>query len=275
MKFGEEPGKFEGKTFSLFGEKETTDEYYFFIGKLAERILKEKSDPEILIEKLRHVSSAKSYLWSFLANSGNCSIVEKFYPVLNSSLSVYTKNVEGHLKELSLYKKIWDKRLGTTEEQYHLYMLEIELVNRLYKDEFKKCEYKIALLPHCLRDLSKECKSAPDDFDYVCKGCSKDCYINQVSKLLREHDIHPYIWMEADLKKLFKEQRKKGKSLGVLGIACIPELENGMRKCMNAKVPVIGLPLNTNRCARWFGEFYPNSINMNEMKKLIGESTGS
>ena len=55
---------------------------------------------------------------------------------MKDSLSVYTSNVEKHLNELSYYKRVSDGRLATTEAEYHIYLLKIELVNRLYKDDF-------------------------------------------------------------------------------------------------------------------------------------------
>ncbi|OGU57007.1 MAG: hypothetical protein A2V66_05425 [Ignavibacteria bacterium RBG_13_36_8] len=259
----------KGKTFSLFGSSDNTEDYYKVISRLADDLVKHNPDTKSLVRQIQMLSSIKRWLRNVGQEANSSSAVKKYYPILKSNLSPYTLNVKDHLRELSLWKKVWDKRLGTTEKQYHLYMLEIELVNRLYKKEFNKCEHKIALLPHCLRDLSRECKSAPDDFDYECKGCSKNCYVNEASKILRECNIHPYIWMSTDLKKLFKEYRSSNRSLGVLGIACIPELENGMKKCMKAGIPVVGLPLNANRCGRWFGEFYPNSINIHQLHNIL------
>jgi hypothetical protein len=69
------------------------------------------------------------------------------------------------LKTLPL-SKLWDFRLATTREQYHLYMLEIELTNRQYAGEFLKADRKIALMPYCLQDFSVSCKSAKNGFDY-------------------------------------------------------------------------------------------------------------
>jgi hypothetical protein len=94
-----------------------------------------------------------------------------------------------------------------------------------------------------------------------------------VSKLLRRHGVVPYIWMSANLAALFRRLRKKGKTVGVLGIACIPELVSGMRKCAKADVPVTGVPLDANRCARWWGEFYPNSVSIPELERILGEET--
>jgi len=271
MKYDLREQKVEGKTYSLFGNSEVTDGYYQLISKLADEILGHTSGINNAISELDKFIRHQGHLVKFKSSS----YIEEFFPRLKDSLSVYTPNVKSHLNELSLYKRVFDKRLGTTEDQYHLYMLKIELVNRLYKNDFIKCNYKIALLPHCLKDLSKECKSEADDFDYTCKGCSKNCYINAVSQLLKEHDIHPYIWMKADLKKLLYKSTRRchvdqvEKNLGILGIACIPELESGMRKCVKAGIPVVGLPLNANRCGRWFGEFYDNSINMDRLKQLF------
>ena len=60
------------------------------------------------------------------------------------------------------------------------------------------------------------------------------------------------------------------KSPGILGIACIPEgLVWGLRKCQEYHIPAIGLPLDANRCARWMGSFHENSVNLEELERLI------
>ena len=165
--------------------------------------------------------------------------------------------------------KFWDRRLATTEEQYHLYMLEIELTNRMNAGDFKKSDRKIALLPYCLRDFQAECKSSPDDFDHRCRNCSVNCYQNYTSRLLKDHQIDAYIWMGDDLKKKAKTVARNDQKLGILGIACIPELMAGMRKCRKLGIPVIGLPLDANRCVRWMGSFHENSINLEMLEKLV------
>lgn len=71
---------------------------------------------------------------------------------------------------------------------------------------------------------------------------------------------------ETSLNKL----RAEHKSFGVLGIVCIPELVRGMRTCMNMDIPVVGIPLNANRCARWMGDFYENSFCVEQLEELVG-----
>jgi hypothetical protein len=62
---------------------------------------------------------------------------------------------------------------------------------------------------------------------------------------------------------------KNHQTFGILGIACVPELVMGMRKCRKNGIPVVGIPLNANRCIRWFGEFHQNSVDLDELEKLF------
>jgi len=71
------------------------------------------------------------------------------------------------------------------------------------------------------------------------------------------------------MKKLARNTAEEKRTFGVLGIACVPELTFGMRSCRERGIPVVGLPLNANRCVRWFGEFFPNSVDLNELDRLV------
>ena len=188
--------------------------------------------------------------------------------ILKSALSKYTANVKDHLEKLFFFQR-FDTTIATTEEQYHLYMLEIELVNRIYKNNFKTAEYKVALFPHCLRDFRIKCLSTSADIEQICKGCTKDCYINVGSKLLNNNNINPYISVTINQTKLFKKLKEEHKSLAALGIACIPELVRGMRMCLGFGIPAVGIPLDANRCARWMGCAYKTSFSVEELEKLI------
>jgi hypothetical protein len=78
--------------------------------------------------------------------------------------------------------------------------------------------------------------------------------------------------MTSNLRTIARNNYKEKKSLGVLGIACIPELIRGMRACQKKGLPVIGMPLDANRCIRWMGDFNPNSINLEMLKKIMTSS---
>jgi hypothetical protein len=255
-----------GKTYSLFGTGLSTEQYYERIRTVADEILRLVPGEETLLSLIREVCRRKRFL-ARKARRDDGTAISVVLRLLKSTLSPYTTNVRMHLESIPLLSTT-DRIIRTSEEQHHLHMLEIELTNRLYRRPFLRSGFRIALLPHCLRDLDRECRSLPGDLDTVCSGCSERCFIHRVSALLRDAGIHPYIWRNAELGSLFLRLGEKG-SFGVLGIACVPELAWGMRACMDRKVPVVGIPLDANRCARWMGRFEENSVNVERLKDLI------
>jgi hypothetical protein len=227
-------------------------------------------EPEMeeLLNKLQRFSARKRSLKKALENKREHNLMDEILNLIDPFLKKYTAKTEEHLQHIAL-SKLWDRRIATTREQYHLYMLEVELTNRLFKMEFRRAERKIALLPYCLQDFTVDCRSEKSDFDYQCRHCSAGCFQNHSSHILKVNCIEPYIWQSGNMKQLAKETLKERKSFAVLGVACIPELINGMRVCRKNGIPVVGLPLNANRCIRWFGKFFPNSVDLTELRKLV------
>ena len=258
----------EGKTYSLFGNNDSTSGYYHRIRELADCVLGKIDDPKIVLDTIQVYSYRKRLLRKTASEIENSSLISFLIHLLDSSLNDYTKKVDEHLQTLP-FNKHWDKRLRTTREQYLLYMLEIELTNRINLKKFVNSTKKIALLPYCMKDFDAECKSIPNEFDYQCKFCSKNCYQNYISSLLKKYDIEAYIWMGSSLKKYARKTLMNNRTLSILGIACIPELVFGMRKCQKYKIPAIGVPLDANRCIRWMGEFRKNSVNLEQLELLI------
>jgi hypothetical protein len=257
----------DGKTYTLFGNTGETSYYYKKIKLLADKILEKYPDKLTVIETIEKYSSKKRYLRKILKNSEHGTLISDCLNLIDPELQQFTQRTAEHLKNLSPLK-FWDKRLRTNREQYHLYMLEIELTNRFFGENFKKSDKKIALLPYCLQDFSVNCKAVKSGYDYQCIHCSARCFQNFGSSILEKNHIEPFIWMSSDLKQLAKSTLINRQKVSVLGIACIPELVWGMRKCREYNIPVMGIPLNANRCVRWFGEFFPNSIDLNELETL-------
>lgn len=257
----EKPEKIKGKTYSLFGVNDNTGNFYSFIDGILDELLKKYKDEKELLNVLKSASTKKKKYHLFLEQN---DILKEYEKIFES----FVYDVDEHIKDISIFK-FFKRDLKTRHWQYYLYMLEFALTNRIYRERFLKCNVKIALLPHCLKDLSKVCKSEMNGFDYQCKHCSKECFVNEASKILKDNNVEPYIWMSADLKKMAKKSFTEKKSLGVLGIACIPQLIRGMRMCEKKNIPAIGLPLNANRCVRWMGNFNPNSVNLNILKNIL------
>lgn len=257
----------EGKTYNLFGDSPDTESYYNLIREFTSQLVKFYPDETSLLQAIRIAGKSQK---RFKEWKKSIPILTEFFGELNK----YTLKTGEHLKNLS-FSQVWDRRLRTSEWQYHLYMPEIELANRINKLLFLKSAYKMALLPYCLHDLKKECKSSSDGLEYICRNCSKTCYINRVTTTLAGFDVKGYIWMQSNLASLLKKLSRDYKTIGILGIACIPELINGLRQCGKHSIPAIGIPLDANRCVRWMGAFHDNSVNIDQLEMLLTDNTGT
>lgn len=256
-----------GKTFSLFARDDDSERYYADIKRLADTFLRRCPDPRRLLGLIR--KAGERPLLSVLTTPGADRRLLRFVrETLKQSLSIYTQEVADHLRTLPLEKRA-DPTLATPEENYHLYMLEIELVNRIYRKEFRRAAFKFALLAHCLRDFRPGCRSVEGDIEAVCQGCTEDCLIHLGSVLLEKYGIKPYISVEMDQERLFRSLKQEHPSIGALGIACIPELAMGMRLCLSLGIPAIGIPLDANRCARWMSQAHETSFNIEQLEELL------
>ncbi len=258
----------QGKTYSLYEESEATDKYYSLIRKLTDLLLKRCPDKKELLCQIRREGGKKPLIDSLAGKRIDKPLVRLIKETLKESLSVYTTGVKQHLKTVPISQRL-DPIIKTEEHQYHLYMIEIELMNRINKTAFGKSEYKFSLIAHCLRDFRPDCRSESGDFEAECKSCTKDCFINLGSLLLKKYGIHPYISVTMELEQLFEKIKSGHKSVGALGIACIPELAQGMRLCSKLDIPSVGIPLDANLCSRWMGKCRESSFNLEELEKLI------
>ena len=257
----------QGKTYSLFAEGDDSEHYFSEIKRLADIFLQRFPDERRLLGLIQKIGK-KPFLSGLQTTGADRKTLQFVRETLRQSLSVYTQNVSSHLKTLPIEKRI-DTTLATTEEKYHLYMLEIELVNRIYREQFKSSEYKFALIAHCLRDFRPECHSEEGDIEAVCRGCTEDCLVHLGSVLLEKYGIKPYISVEMDQERLFRKLKQEHPSIGALGIACIPELAMGMRLCIRTGIPPVGIPLNANRCARWMSQAHETSFNLEQLEELL------
>jgi hypothetical protein len=258
----------QGETYSLYGSNTDTDQYYSVIRNLTDLFLARCPDEKELLIQIQKAGGDGSFISRIKRGRADKSLISFIRKNLRESLSIYTTSVKAHLKTLPVSQR-FDSIIGTKEFQYHLYMVEIELVNRICKEAFQRSTYKFSLIAHCLRDFRPKCKSVAGKYESVCKGCTKDCFIHLGSVLLKKYGIQPYISVSMDLEKLFKKIKDEHQNTGVLGIACVPELASGMRLCIKLGIPSVGIPLDANRCARWMKKAHESSFNVKELETLL------
>ena len=75
-------------------------------------------------------------------------------------------------------------------------IIEMQITNKICKNYFLKTEKRALVLPHCCRKyMDSRCKAEfdPETSSYVCRHCSKDCIVNQATKLAEKENYDVYI----------------------------------------------------------------------------------
>jgi hypothetical protein len=260
----------EGKTYTLYGKGERTQSYYDDVAGLCEEFLGYFSwQEQQLVEHIRNQSRNRRRLRQNAGKDPDASETAFILNRCNEALRPYTTDIEAHLGSFSHRFHLSESELRTSREQYYLHMLEIELENRINRQAFADANYRIALLPYCLKESHTNCRARKDGIEVECKACLETCYINKSSAILRKNRVDPYILSRGRVRKLLEELVLEHGSVGVLGMACIAELIAGMRLCIEAGLPVLGIPLDANRCPRWMGTMHETSVDLLSLERLV------
>ncbi len=148
------PSGFSGRTYSLRPDESASDGYYTLIGQIADSLLQKGIAVSDLLDTVRWLGASKRNIRRLLRLHQSTPDT-RLLRTLSSAMGEFTTATAEHLRKLRGFDRL-DRTLATTEEQHHLFMLEIELGNRFYAEQFRNADLKIAMLPHCLRDLDPE-----------------------------------------------------------------------------------------------------------------------
>ncbi len=157
---------FKGKTYSLYSGGNETDRYYSTIRDLTDLFLRRCPDEKDLLNQIQRADSNRLFKSRFPTRGVDKPLISFVRKTLRETLPIYTTGVKEHLKTMPLRQR-FDPILRTKREQYHLYMIEIELVNRIYKEAFRQSKYRFALIAHCLRDFRPDCRSVSGDIEAI------------------------------------------------------------------------------------------------------------
>ena len=102
---------------------------------------------------------------------------------------------------------------------------------------------RLLLLPQCLRN-NLECKAEFDNLGLICAGC-KSC---QIDGILTKAEKLGYATLVAEGTTVAIGLVEEGSIDAVIGVSCMPVLQNSFEPVSHAAVPVIGLPLLFDGC---------------------------
>ena len=120
-------------------------------------------------------------------------------------------------------------------------------MNRSFKSDFDKRPRKALILPGCMRSSNGNCRAKETNLGLKCIKCTENCNINQLTVMGKEYKFEVYI-VQHESSAFSKSTRKDRDELGIIGVACIPNLIAGGWKSEYLNIPAQCVLLEQSTC---------------------------
>ena len=139
-------------------------------------------------------------------------------------------------------KKLLDE---TKQELKFLDFTMVLLGNEIWREVVAATPFnrRLLLLPQCLKN-NMHCQGVFDELGLVCAGC-KNC---QLDDILEKAEKMGYATLVAEGTTMAIGLVEEGSIDAVIGVSCMPVLQNSFESVTRAAVPAIGLPLLFDGC---------------------------
>ncbi|HTY36643.1 MAG TPA: DUF116 domain-containing protein [Bacteroidota bacterium] len=189
------------------------------------------------------------------------------------TLGRYTQNVDSFVALREDHYRWREDRITCmkTRVEYHVNMVGAEIMNRSFRSGFLFSQRKSVLLPGCMRSHPDgACKALKTREGLVCSACTPACPTHQLHSMGKKHGFDVFVLPHASDVTVWVS--KPGmESKGVVGVACLSTLVGGGWELKRYGVPAQCVVLNNCGCKKhWHREGIPTSIDLREMKRIIG-----
>lgn len=207
---------------------------------------------------------------NFSHNLDDClSLTKWFCKNSRKYLGEYTSNLEKYLENNGNSHLMEEDVIfyHGHELEYHLNMLGAEIMNRIFRQDYKIRPRKAIILPGCMNSNNKKCKAKEERLGHVCTFCNPKCNVYKITKKYPENEVY----IVSHESTAFKGATKKdAEELGILGVTCVLNLISGGWKSSNLSIPPQCVLLDHVACkSHWLGEDIYGNINMKELKFRI------
>ncbi len=162
----------------------------------------------------------------------------------------------------------------TPRPKYLLELLNFAVYDRINREAFNQTKETLIILPDCLSLHNPDCEMVDTDYGDICKLCTEDCRAMQIVKLATKYRAKA-IFSKRKLSKQLQYYAGKAEDLGVIGIACVMMLADGMRTADEVGIPARGVLLKGCGCNHWNEQPFASGVSVDRVRSILEEKYGS
>ncbi len=168
-----------------------------------------------------------------------------------------------------------DHDLRRTPKQFYLLeAVSYKLYDQVNREGFNRTKETLIILPDCLTLHNPDCRKTDDTIGDECTGCTTECQANEVTQLARQFGATA-LFSKRKLKDQLQHHAGRSNDIGVIGVACILMLAEGMRTAMELGIPVRGVPLDFTGCEHWNDQPFASRFPLDQLRAILEEKYGT
>jgi hypothetical protein len=167
-----------------------------------------------------------------------------------------------------------DHELRRTPKQFYL----LEAINYKVYDEYNRKLFNatgdtLIILPDCLSLHNPDCQKIDGKWGDECVECTPDCQSYEIMQLVASYGAQVF-FSKRKLSEQLEHYKDRNTNLGVIGIACLLMLTDGMRTAMDLGIPVRGVPLDYCGCDHWNDVPFASEFPIKRLEAVLKEKYG-
>ncbi len=154
-----------------------------------------------------------------------------------------------------------------------LYLLEAisyKMYDDLNREAFNHTKDTLIIMPDCLSLHNPDCLKEDQKWGDVCLECTPDCQANQIMELAVRYGAK-VVFSKRKLEEQIEHFAAKADNAGIVGVACLLMLANGMRTAMELGIPVRGVPLGFTGCEHWNDQPFASAFPLTQLEAILKE----
>ncbi|MEW6051185.1 MAG: DUF116 domain-containing protein [Candidatus Zixiibacteriota bacterium] len=158
----------------------------------------------------------------------------------------------------------------TPKENYLHALLTVAMLNRQNRQAFNRSKETLIVMPDCLSLHNPSCLKTDEKWGDQCQSCTPTCRAYQVQELADQYGA-TCLFSKRKLAEQIGHFAGRSENLGVIGIACILMLAEGMRTAADAGLPVRGVLLDFCGCEHWNDEPFASEFDISMLAGILKE----
>lgn len=156
------------------------------------------------------------------------------------------------------------------KELYLLELASFRLYDSLNRRAFNETDATLIIMPHCLSLDNPDCLKEDSDYGEECQQCDQNCKASDFTDLAGKYGA-TLIFSKKKLTQQLEHFQTNLNNPGVIGVACVLMLAEGMRTAAKTGLPARGVLLNWTGCDHWNDQPFSSGVTIDWIEEVLKE----